>query len=227
VQITIFVVLMLLYFSITRNFYQMDIGRPYQNGVSLLNLSVTGLLMCAYTGRFIYPLLSLEGRKFWLLGLLPLKRDHLLWGKFVFSTAGILVPSVFLIVVSDLLLGLSPVAIGLHALTMLVLALGVSGLSVGLGAALPNFKETDPSKIAVGFGGTLNLILGLIFLVLVVGLIAAPYHLHAAGTSEQDWVEPWTAWWLYSGIVLGVALGMLAVMVPMHFGIQYLEKMEF
>ena len=29
------------------------------------------LLLCTYTGRFVYPMLSLEGRKFWVLGLLP------------------------------------------------------------------------------------------------------------------------------------------------------------
>ena len=53
--------------------------------VSLTNLTATSILLCAYTGRFIYPMLSLEGRKFWILGLLPLKRDRLLWGKFTFS----------------------------------------------------------------------------------------------------------------------------------------------
>ena len=34
--------------------------------------------MCAYTGRFIFPMLSLEGNKFWILGLLPLH----LWRSF-------------------------------------------------------------------------------------------------------------------------------------------------
>ena len=66
------------------------------------------------------------------------------------------------------MLGILP-GIILHVVTVVVLALGLSGLSVGLGG-LPNFRETDPSKIAVGFGGTLNLILELILLVLVVGL---------------------------------------------------------
>ena len=45
--------------------------------------------MCAYLGRFIYPLISLEGRKFWILGLLPLKREQILWGKFAFAVTGL------------------------------------------------------------------------------------------------------------------------------------------
>jgi ABC-2 type transport system permease protein len=68
-------------------------------------------------------------------------------------------------------------------MAVVVLAVGLSGLSVGLGAIVPNFHETDPSRIAVGFGGTLNLIIGLLYLLVVLGLMAGPYHL-AATTSR-------------------------------------------
>ena len=37
-------------------------------------------------------------------------------------------------------------AVLLHLLTVAVLAAGLSGLSVGLGACMPNFRETDPSQ---------------------------------------------------------------------------------
>src|SRR5262249_37109256 len=82
----IFTGVLSLYFLNTRPFYNEDIGRVYQNAVSLLNLIATALLLCSYTGRFIYPMISLEGRKFWILGLLPLPRERLLWGEFAFST---------------------------------------------------------------------------------------------------------------------------------------------
>src|SRR4029077_17349658 len=98
-------------------------------------------------------LMSLEGKKFWILGLLPLRRDRVLWGKFYFAAAGSLVGAVWLVLVCDRLLGLDPASIGLHLVTVVILAGGLAGLSVGLGAAMPNFRETDPSKIAVGFGG--------------------------------------------------------------------------
>src|SRR5207248_6317316 len=123
--------------------------------------------------------LSLEGRKFWILGLLPLPRERLLWGKFAFAATGGVMVGLALVTVSDLLLGMPAEAFALHLPTIAVLAVGLSGLSVGLGAIVPNFRETDPSKIAVGFGGTLNLIAGLLYLVLVLALMAAPYHLAA------------------------------------------------
>jgi ABC-2 type transport system permease protein len=227
-QIAIFGGLMLLYVMNTRRFYtQTDIGRPYQNGISLLNLAVTALLMCAYTGRFIYPMLSLEGRKFWLLGLLPLKRERLLWGKFVFAATGGLLVAEPLIVLSDVLLGVSPVVVLLHALATAVLALGLSGLSVGLGASMPNFRETDPSKIAVGFGGTLNLVASLLFMVLVVTLIAGPYHVYAVSHEEREMLQAGVLGVLLLGVACGVTLGIAAVVLPLRAGARTLRAMEF
>src|SRR5207244_515628 len=200
-------------------FYNQDIGRAYQNGVSLLNLTATSFLLCAYTGRFIYPMLSLEGRKFWILGLLPLRRERLLWGKFAFSTMGAILVAEALVIFSDILLNVGWGGIALHAVTVVVLAVGLSGLSVGLGACIPNFRENDPSKIAVGFGGTLNLVTGLLFLLMVIVLMAAPYHfLTAAERFVEARDQGKVTLWLVGGPLAGLILGVLAVFVPLHMG---------
>src|SRR6202040_1842555 len=121
-QVLIFAGLLVFYSVNTRRFYQQDIGRVYQNGVSLLNLTATAFLLCAYTGRFIYPMLSLEGRKFWILGLLPMRRERLLWGKFAFSATGALVIAEMLVTFSDILLGMTWPLVALHSATVLVLS---------------------------------------------------------------------------------------------------------
>lgn len=226
-QVLIFAGLLVFYSVNTRRFYQQDIGRVYQNGVSLLNLTATAFLLCAYTGRFIYPMLSLEGRKFWILGLLPLRRERLVWGKFAFSATGAVVIAELLVILSDVLLGMSGPVIALHAVTVGVLAAGLSGLSVGLGACMPNFRESDPSKIAVGFGGTLNLVLGLLFLLSVIGLMAVPYHLFAATGPETDHPAPVPWGWLVVTVGSGLALGVVAVLVPLRLGVRALQRMEF
>jgi ABC-2 type transport system permease protein len=225
-QVLIFVVLIVLYFTNMRKFYQeTDLGRAYQNGVSVVNLTATALLLCSYTGRFIYPLLSLEGRKFWILGLLPMPRERLLWGKFAFSTAWSLLVSEFLIVFCDLMLGMSTATIAVHVLIVAILGLGLSGLSVGLGAWMPNFRETDPSKIAVGFGGTLNLVAGLIFLLVELLLMAVPWHVVAAFPADR--VHPFWHVSVTVGLILGVLLGLFTVWIPMRLGERALRHMEF
>jgi ABC-2 type transport system permease protein len=225
-QVLVFMVLVVLYFVNVRGFYEEDIGRPYRSAVSFINLGATALLLCAYTGRFIFPMLSLEGRKFWILGLLPLKREQLLWGKFVFSATWATLAAEFLVIFSDSMLDMPWQIIGVQALAVLVLALGLSGLSVGLGAWIPNFRETDPSKIAVGFGGTLNLVAGLLFILAVLALMVIPWHLQFA-VNEEEPLRNTLRWWMTGGVPAGVAVGIAAVLLPLWVGARSLRRMEF
>jgi ABC-2 type transport system permease protein len=117
-------------------------------------------------------------------------------------------------------------AVVLHAVTVVVVAAGLSGLSVGMGAFLPNFRETDPSKIAVGFGGTLNLVLGLGYLLVVMVLMAVPWHvsMYHAGAADAKLGHASLVW---AGAVLGIGFGAVAVAVPLRLGIRALRGMEF
>jgi ABC-2 type transport system permease protein len=226
-QVLIFSALMTLYFVNVRRMFVAEISWKYQTSISLLNLCAVALLLCTYTGRFIYPMLSLEGRKFWVLGLLPLRRERLLWGKFAFSLTASALIAEALVLISDLMLEMPPVAIGLHMLAVAVLAAGLSGLSVGLGACMPNFRETDPSKIAVGFGGTLNLVIGLGYLLLILALVAVPWHGFAVAAEEVD-VPGGVELLVVGGCAcLGLAAGTAAVVIPLHYGARNLRNMEF
>jgi ABC-2 type transport system permease protein len=226
-QVLIFAGLMTLYFSNIRKLYLGDIGWRYQNGISLLNLLAIGLLLSAYTGRFIYPMLSLEGRKFWVLGLLPMRRERLLWGKFAFATTGGLILAEGLVVLSDVMLKVPAIGVVLHAVAVAVLAAGLSGLSVGLGACMPNFREVDPSKIAVGFGGTMNLVAGLLFVVLTVGLIAVPWHMEASAATDAAHAVQENLTPIIAQAVAGVLVGAAAVVLPLWAGARTLRAMEF
>src|SRR3990167_3622936 len=148
--------------------------------ISFLNLSATCLTLATFTGRFVFPLFSLEGRRFWVLGLLPMRRESVLWGKFWFSFIGGLLVSGGLIGISDAMLGVPAVMALLHALMLVVVCSGLSGLAVGLGTAFPNMRGFPPAKIVSGFGGTLNLVLSLGFLLAVILLEAIPCHLFYA-----------------------------------------------
>ena len=133
-----------------------------------------------------------------------------------------------LVIFSDLLLGIAGAGILLHALTVIVVAVGLSGLSVGLGACIPNFRESDPSKIAVGFGGTLNLVTGLLFLLLVICMMAVPYHFYEAADRIMDTrASERVSAWLGVGIAGGILLGALAVLLPLRMGASALKRMEF
>jgi ABC-2 type transport system permease protein len=231
-QFLIFFGLLAFYFlNIRRLSY--DLQSPYwRNLVSFLNLGVTALILSTFTSRFIFPMLSLEGRNFWVLGLLPLRREAILWGKFAFASGISLVATEFLIVLSDLMLRMNPAMIALHIGMVAVLCLGLSGISVGLGARLPNLKESDPSKIAAGFGGTLNLLVSLIFIFSIVTSLALPCHLYFAGfEAGQFGVETLSIekfrFWLSVAIVVSLFIGVVGTIVPLRIGIKAFQTMEF
>lgn len=207
-------------------FYKGDIIGMDRYVISLVNLSGTAVLVCAGLSRFIYPLMSLEGRKFWILGLMPIRREQILIGKFAFAATGTLIVSVGLTLLGDLLLGIDAVGLGLHVAAAVMVAVGLSALNVGLGAAMPNFRETDPSKIVVGFGGTVNMIVGLGYLLLIVAAMAVPLHIAGLRATLGGRGE-FYPWWAFAGVPVALLAATLAVWLPLKAGAKSLRETEF
>ena len=233
-QFLIFFGLLTFYFLNIRRLGYGDDTPPWQrNLLSFMNLAVTALILSTFTTRFIFPLLSLEGRNLWVLGLLPLRREAILWGKFAFSAGISLFATELLVILSDLMLKVGTTMIAVHIVMVAILCLGLSGISVGLGARLPNLREEDPSKIASGFGGTLNLLVSLVFIALVVAALALPSQLYFVGAEVNDMpyvqalVSPDLRAWMGVSISVSLVLGAIATIVPLRMGIKAFQKMEY
>ncbi len=194
----------------------------WRTWTAFLNLAATCLVLATLTTRFIYPLLSLEGKRFWVLGLLPIRRETILYSKFWFSLVTSLVVSETLIVLSNLMLKTSIEIMLVHVFTVALICGALSAMSVGMGALYPNFREDNPSKIVSGFGGTLNLILSLIYVVLVISLEAIPCQLYFSHQIQFDQLKFWAVVSVASILLLTV----LAIVVPMKLGARAMRKME-
>jgi ABC-2 type transport system permease protein len=122
-----------------------------------------------------------------------------------------------------------------HQLTCLVLCLGLSGIAVGLGARFPNLREESPSRIAAGFGGTLNLVVSTLYILVMVLLTALPTHFYLASEyaeiaqncSTQTDVHWWLMFWLISGTIASIVLGTAATLVPLRIGFRAFRRLEF
>jgi ABC-2 type transport system permease protein len=239
-QFAIFFGLLTLYFVNIRRFNYGAQLTQWMTMVGFMNLGVVGLILATFTTRFIYPMVSLEGRRFWILGTSPLSRRTILWAKFLFAATGALLPCSTLILLSDVMLRVAertPVVAAIHQVTCLVLCFGLSAMAVGLGARLPNLREPSPSKIAAGFGGTLNLILNIVFIITVVLLTAVPCYYWAEGVPlswnsgrEMHWLWRWFGLGTAGSVVLGIGgtllMGVLGTYLPLRIGIRAFEKLE-
>jgi ABC-2 type transport system permease protein len=240
-QFLIFFGLLALYFfNIDRFRYEhSDLSYSiWVNTISFLNLAVVGLILSTFTTRFIYPMLSLEGNRFWILGLLPVSRDTIVWSKFVFAAVGSWVPCATLVLLSDLMLKVTVLVVLVHQVTCLLLSVGLAAIAVGLGAAMPNLRERSPSKIAAGFGGTLNLVLSASYIILIVLLTALPCHFYLLAEHGSS-LLPAGTWlgrllskfslstWTIVGITGAVMLSIAALLVPMRAGLRAFRAMQF
>jgi ABC-2 type transport system permease protein len=233
-QFLIFFGLLGLYFINVDRFNnpQSDIGYlTWINMVSFLNLAVVGLILSTFTTRFIYPMISLEGHCFWILGLLPVERDTILWSKFWFASLGSWVPCALLVLLSDMMLQVPLMVVAVHQLTCVLLCLGLASIAVGFGAMMPNFRETSPSKIAAGFGGTLNLVLSALYIMVVVVLTALPCHFYllaGKGPWGAAFVDPqYLKMWLVGGTGAAILVGAVATIVPLRRGLLAFRRLEF
>jgi ABC-2 type transport system permease protein len=230
-QFLIFFGLLGLYFSnIRRLSYDLS-HATWVNMISFLNLAVVGLILSTFTGRFVFPMISLEGRRFWILGRLPIARRTILWSKFLFAAIGSMIPCLLLVVLSDLMLRVVPEVFFVHLLACVLLCLGLSGLAVGMGAMMPNLREESPSKIAAGFGGTLNLVVSTIYIAVIVFLTALPSHFYL-GAREADprgllFNFDLLRLWMVLGAAASVLIGLLATILPLRMGFRAFDELEF
>lgn len=146
----------------------------WRPAVSVLNLTAISMALATFTGRFVYPLLSLEGRRLWVLALAPWPRERVVTAKFLFAClVGVPVSSA-LALLSGLMLDLSWNIIVYQVGIIACMAMGLAASALGIGARLADYREDDPNKLVAGYGGTINLLASLIFAGLLLVGAAAP-----------------------------------------------------
>lgn len=193
-----------------------------------LNYSAVTLIISTFTSRFVFPMISLEGRQIWLVGLWPLPRRSVLWAKFIFALAVTLTATVSVTFMSARAIGLPHLLAGVLLLSTLTVCFGLCGLAIGLGARLPNFTERSAARVASGLGGTLNLI-GSLALVLASLALTGWICLRLAGPSTADSDAPMMAWDRACTVAasIQVLLGLGVGILTMQIGQRHFERAEF
>ncbi len=219
IQFMIFFGLLCIYVINLRNVAFNFENEFWKTLISYLNLAASALTLSTLTTRFVFPQFSLEGRRLWILGLAPVGMYRVLLQKFWLACITSSVITVSLMMASSLMLHLEWQKVLLFAVTIAVMSAALSGLSVGLGALFPTFKEDNPSKIVSGFGGTLCLVVSFIYISVVVALVAIP------GLREvSKWSFP-----ISNAAAYGAALFISAALlvIPMGLGLQRVKNLEF
>lgn len=149
-------------------------GMLGQSALFFINVALGGLVVTTIAVRFLYPAVSLEGRAFWAVRAAPIDPKTLLKAKVRWAFGPLLLLSLVLTLSSNLVVELPPSMHLASAFIALLTTYGLTGMGVGLGAHDPRFHEDNPARIASGIGGVVFMLLGLLYLVVVVLLLARP-----------------------------------------------------
>lgn len=222
-QVLIFFGLLAIYFINLRTFRYHLLPDRWRNTIAFLNVFSVSAVMCSLGSRFVYPQLSLEGQGFWILGLSPISKRRIVMTKFFLSFAGMLAVSAGLMVVSTAMLEASAAARAAAVGLACAVSCAVCGLSTGLGAVFLDLDQRNPAAIVSGFGGTLNLVLSLGFMLLAILPFGLAFHAHISGHLTTPLLHR----------ALGVcgawliAITLLTTILPLILGVKSLRNRDF
>jgi ABC-2 type transport system permease protein len=198
-QAVIFFGLLALYFLSLRSFRYDRLPYEWRNMIAFLNVFSVAAVLCSLASRFVYPQLSLEGQAFWVVGLSPTTPGRVLAAKFLLAWLSVAAVSTGLILVSTRMLQVEPGVRAVALMLVQAISLAVCGLSTGLGAVFLDLKKANPAAIVSGFGGTVNLVLSLGFMLAVILPFGFVYHLEFTGRigpaelrTGLGWITAWT-----------------------------------
>lgn len=220
-QVLVFLGILAIYFVNIQHFQKIGAALLTPSVCSLVNLISISLTLCTFTVRFAYPVISLEGANFWVLGMAPIKRSQIMDAKLIAVLSACLLSGLPLMLLSDLFLGVAKETTVLHVIALTIICLGLTALSVGLGARHLALQEINPAKIVAGLGGTVTLILSLAFVTAVLIGIALPHHVGAGG----GWL---TLVWDHRAVVaFGLVAGTIVLWLVMRgVGARALDRFE-
>jgi hypothetical protein len=143
-------------------------------------MGLASFVLTAIASRFVYPAVSMEAEAFWIVRAAPVSIRTFLWVKFFLYYVPLVILAEILIVVSNLLLDVTPFMMGLSTVTVFAMVPGVVALAVGLGAAYPDFKSENPAQAVTSFGG-------LLFMISCAGFIASSSSWKPGRCTRSSW----------------------------------------
>jgi ABC-2 type transport system permease protein len=134
------------------------------------------LLISTLSLRFIFPLVSLEGRTFWKIKTTPIKN---------FNLANIkLIPFSIIIFLTSLLLTyfshfkLAPHLLGYSVVSIIPISYCLIMMNFAMGVFFVKYDEKNPIRIASSKGASITFLFSLLFMIIIAGLLFMPIQEH-------------------------------------------------
>jgi ABC-2 type transport system permease protein len=197
-----------------------------QNLISFLNMGLAAFVLSAVSARFVFPAVSIEGNAFWIVKSSPVSIRSYLWVKFLVYVVPLLLLSELLIVVTNILLHVTPFMMTISMVTIFLMVPGIISMGIGLGAIYPDFQSENPAQSVTSLGGLLYMTLCIGFIASVIVLEAGPvYQVFMAGIRGTS-LKGFQWLWLLGSFSFVLILCVVAVVIPLRLGERKISRYE-
>lgn len=197
--------------------------QQFRDAVGALNVAFMAFISAGVGVRIAFPAVSLEGATYWLLQVQPIRPRQLVIAKFLFVLPIMLALGAALGIAAVRLLDMNPLLATSSVISALAAGIAMSGLAVGIGAAQPQFKHTNPNELAMTPGAITYMAFALLYAAVITILLARP----AWGVISN---RAGAGYWLTGeGLLILGALAVLTTataVVPLVHGSRQLARYE-
>lgn len=146
--------------------------------IALVNTGFVGYISATLSLRFVFPSISLEGSKWWILRSSPLSPNLILTSKIVLFALFNSIVSIFVVGLSNMRLTGDPIITFISIIIAICFSITTVILSASLGTIFADFNEQNPAKIASSAGGLISAIASLMYIAISLFIFFHPLSLY-------------------------------------------------
>jgi ABC-2 type transport system permease protein len=192
---------------------------------TVLNLGMGSFVTIAVAVRFVFPMVSLEGRGWWVLRTAPVSLERIWWTKFWMGFAPLSVFAVCLVVMTNRILSVPTVPATIIAGLLVGLVAAIVAMGLAFGAVHPKLDTGNAAQIATGFGAMVYMGAALALTFVVVALAAWPIGRLLRFERYEFPMSPTDLGGMIVLVTLALATTIIATMVARRRGITALAKL--
>lgn len=189
----------------------------WKRAIYLLNFGFSGFILSALTSRFVYPLISLEGKSLWIVMVAPVNLSKLFKEKFWISFLVFFTIAEIVAIMSNYYLSQHFSFTLITTVFLLLMSVALISIALGLGAVYPQFHERNPMRISSSAGGIITIMISLVYVAMMAGSLVWIVTLLENGTAMIS-LAP-----IFLGILI---LNLIATVIPLWLGHKSLLKIE-
>lgn len=195
-----------------------------RNVIYFLNIGFIGFVMSAIGARLVLPVISSEGRGFWIYRSAPFALRNYVLYKLVAYGLPVMATGLVVAGISLYILKADSFVVFLTIFSTFCATLVISGVGTGFGAYFADFSIKNPEEMITGVAGLAYMFATFIFIGLLLWFEAGAVRDYYVSTVVNEKTFHPEKYIPEAAAIIGITLAF--TILPMIAGIKKLEKME-